>query len=114
MDRFIPLEGTITANQYNLILADQLDPIMKHFYHDGSSLFQEDIVSIHRAQGFTEWLDEYEGNEGIYEYESKIIFCALHSYQITTQSNTYGRFWTKVLDSTLHLYPQNTNWGKVL
>lgn len=33
---------------------------MKAFYLDGSGLFQDDNVPIHRARRDTEWLVEYE------------------------------------------------------
>ncbi len=37
----------------------------------------------------------------------------LHSHHISTQLNTYGRFWTDVLDSALHHHHQNTKWGNI-
>ena len=33
-------------------------PEMKHFYPDGSGLFQDDNVPIYR--GVTEWFDEFD------------------------------------------------------
>ncbi len=33
----VPLEGRVTASQYKVVLSDHLQPIMKHFYPDGSS-----------------------------------------------------------------------------
>ncbi len=38
----IPLEGRVTANQYEVVLSDHLYPVMKHFYPDASGLFQDD------------------------------------------------------------------------
>ena len=59
----VPLEGRVTANQYKVVVSDQLYPMMKHFYPDGSGLFQDDNASIvHRARGVTEWFDEYEND----------------------------------------------------
>ncbi len=36
--------------------------MMKHFYSDGSGLFQDDSAPIHRALGVTEWFDGYEND----------------------------------------------------
>ena len=58
----VPLEERVTANQYKVVLNDHLYPMMKHFYPDGSGLFQDDNASIHGAQGVTEWFDEYEND----------------------------------------------------
>ncbi len=58
----VPLEGRVTANQYKVVLNDHLYPMMKHFYPDGSALFQDDNAPIHRARGVTEWFDEYEND----------------------------------------------------
>lgn len=52
------LEERINANQCNVIPTDHLYPL-KHFYPDGSGLFQDDPAHIHRAQRLT---DEYENN----------------------------------------------------
>ena len=49
--------------EYKVVLSDHLYPMMKHFYPDGSGLFQDDNAPIHRARGVTEWFDEY-GNDG--------------------------------------------------
>ena len=48
------LKGRVTANQYKVVLSDHLYPMMKHFYPDGSGLFQDDNAPIHRARGVTE------------------------------------------------------------
>ena len=56
----VSLEGRVTANQYKVVLSDHLYPMMKHFYPDGSGLFQDDNTLIHRVRGVTEWFDEYE------------------------------------------------------
>ncbi len=50
----VPLEGRVTADQYKVVLSDHLYPVMKHFYPDGSGLFQGDGTPIHRARGLTE------------------------------------------------------------
>ena len=42
-----------------------------------------------------------------------IICCGPRSHQISTQLNTYVRFWTDVLDSTLHQHHQNTKWENI-
>lgn len=52
----VPLKGrTTTTNHYKFILTDQVFPMKKHFYPDGSCLFQDDNAHIHREQGFTEY-----------------------------------------------------------
>ena len=58
----VPLEGRVTANQYKVVLSDHLYPMMKHFYPDGSGLFQDANDPIHRERGVTEWFDEYEND----------------------------------------------------
>ncbi len=35
------------------------------------------------------------------------------SHQISTQLNTYGRFWSDMLDGALHHHHQNTKWGNI-
>ena len=47
----------VTANQYEAVLNHHLYPLMKHFYPDGSDLFQNDNASIHMARGVTEWFE---------------------------------------------------------
>ncbi len=42
-----------------------------------------------------------------------IICYGIRSHQIWTQLNTYGRFWSDVLDSALHRHHQNTKWGNI-
>ena len=37
---------------------------MNHLYHNGGHLFKDDNTPIHRAQGVTEWFDEYENDMG--------------------------------------------------
>lgn len=49
--QFIPLEQSITANQYNVILTHRPHNMMKHFYPDGRAGFQDDSAPTHRAQG---------------------------------------------------------------
>ena len=58
----VPSEGRVTANQYKVVLSDCFYPMMKHFYPDGSSLFQHDNAPIHTARGITEWCDDYEND----------------------------------------------------
>lgn len=48
-----------------------LYPMKKHLYPDGSGLFQDDRTSIHRAQGVTEWIDEYENDVNHIRWHSK-------------------------------------------
>lgn len=38
----VHLDGKLTANQYELILTDHLNPVMKHIYPDGCGHFQDD------------------------------------------------------------------------
>lgn len=56
----VPLAGRVTAKQYKVVLSDHLYPMMKQFYPDGSSHFQDDNAPIHRARGVSEWFDEFE------------------------------------------------------
>ena len=35
----VSLEGRVTANQYKVVLSDDLYPMMKHFYLEGRGLF---------------------------------------------------------------------------
>ena len=58
----VPLEGRVTANQYKVVLCHHLYAMMKHFYPDGSGLFQDDNAPIHRTRGVTGWFDEYEND----------------------------------------------------
>lgn len=52
-----PLNRSVTTIQYKVFLTDPLYPMMKHF-----GLFQDDDVSIHRAQELSEWFVENENN----------------------------------------------------
>lgn len=45
----VTLEGRVTANQHKVVLTHHLYPVMKHFYPDGSGLFQDDNAHIHRT-----------------------------------------------------------------
>lgn len=45
------------------ILTDNLHPVMKCSYPDGSALFQDHDIPINTARGLVEWFDEHE-NEG--------------------------------------------------
>ena len=49
-------------SEYKVVLSDHFHPMMKHFYPDGSGLFQDDNAPIQRARGVTEWFDEYEND----------------------------------------------------
>jgi hypothetical protein len=55
-------EGKENANKYTAILSDCFQPMVKHFYPDGSGLFQDDNVPTHRARVVTEWFDEHEND----------------------------------------------------
>ncbi len=101
----VPLEGRATANQYKVVLSDHLYPMMKHFYPDGSGLFQDDDAPTYKAWGVT-------GLMSMKMNETWIICYGLRSHQISTQSNTYGRFWTDVLDSH-HLHHHHQNRGNI-
>ncbi len=80
----ILLAGRVTANQYKVVLSDRLYPVMKHFYPDESGLLQDDNAPIDRARGVTE---RFESRKMMW-----ITCYGLRSHQISTQSNTYGRF----------------------
>ena len=41
LDPLNPLEGKVNANKYTTILSNQLQPMVNHFYSDGSGLFQD-------------------------------------------------------------------------
>ena len=48
-------------------------------------------------------------------HEGSLIYYGLHSHHISTQLNTYGRFWCGVLDSALyHHHPKASNEGNLL
>ena len=59
----VPLEQRVTSNQYKVVLSDDLYPMMKHFYPDGSALFQDDNAPMQIVQGVTEWFNENEVNQ---------------------------------------------------
>lgn len=54
------LEKRVTENRYKAVLSDHLCPTMRHFYSDGSDLFQDVSALIH--SGVTGWFDEYEND----------------------------------------------------
>lgn len=58
LDTLLPLEERVTANQ--VVLSDQLYPMMKHSSSTRSGLFQD--PPIHRARGIIECFDEYEND----------------------------------------------------
>lgn len=87
---FFCLSAGVTVHQYKVILTYHLYPMMKDFYLDGSGVFQEDNATYTGHEVLTEWLNEYETDVN-----------GLHSHQISTQLNIYGRFWT---ENTLPLH----------
>ena len=58
----VPLEKRLTVNQYKCVLSVHLYHTMKHFYPDGSGLFQDGNAPIHRTSEVTEWLAECEND----------------------------------------------------
>ncbi len=70
--------------------------MMKHFYPDGSGLFQDDNAPIHRAQGVSEWSEEYENDVNHILRPPQILAPFLRE------------IWTDMLDSALHHHHQNT------
>lgn len=50
----------LTANPCKVLLTDRLHPKRKHFYSNGTDLFQDERTLIHRAWGLTECFDEDE------------------------------------------------------
>lgn len=87
-----PGRGTVTANRY--ISTHLLYPRMKHFDPDGSALFQDNQVPVHRAWLLAELFDEWENY--------------IHNHQISTHLNTYGRFLSEVFDGALHHQQQQS------
>lgn len=66
---------------------------MKHFYPDGTGLFQDDPAPIHRAEELTECFYEDEN------YVSPMLWPS-HSPNLKL-TGTYERFWSVALDSVL-------------
>lgn len=64
--------------------------MIKRYYPDRSGLFQDVPAPNFRAGGLTEWLAN-----------------VLQSDRISTRLNTYGRYWTDMLDSALYYHHQN-------
>lgn len=66
---------------------------MKHFFPDGSGLFLDDPAPIHRA---------WRSLSGLISITMmEIIHYGLRRCQISTQSNSYGRFCSAMLDTTI-------------
>lgn len=79
---------------WKVLLSDYLYPVMKHFYPEGSGLFQDDSTPIP--------LNEGSLNGGLTEI-THIIYYVLHNNQVVALS------WVWNL-GVLHHHHQNTKW----
>lgn len=86
------LDGKLTANQYKVILTDQLYPMMKHFYPIGRGLFQEDSAPSTGLAGLPNGLKR-----------KNHILCPSHSSDL----NPFGLLW-EILDSALYHHHEKT------
>ncbi len=102
-----PLDRRATSNQCRVVLGDYLYLVMKHFYPD---------------QDRWEWsLPGWQclhpqGTRGHWMVWWVWKWCESYAMAFTvtkSQPNWTPRFWTDVLDSTLHHHHQNTKWGNV-
>ena len=107
------------TNQYKVVLSDHLYPMMKHFYPDGSGLFQDDNTPIHRAQGITEWFDEHENDVNHMLWPSQLpVFLSL-GIDSTSLWNYSGGMNTIFQKDILLIKPFSdpsypVNWGIVI
>lgn len=84
----VPLEQSITANQYKLILSDHLYPVMKHLYSDRTGHFLDDSVLIHRT--VTDWMR--------WEWSKSYAL----TFTVTRSQIRWSPRVGEVLDSVLH------------
>lgn len=98
------LDGCIIAYQFKVLLTDHLYLIMKHFYPNGSGLLQNYSSPIHRPWGLTEWF--MEGKNDVNQF---VICYGLHSHRISTQLNTYAKFWSDIFVNVLYHHHQILN-----
>ncbi|XP_066445300.1 troponin I, slow skeletal muscle-like [Eleutherodactylus coqui] len=54
------LKGTVTAKDYNDILADQDCPVVEALFADGDVIFQDDNAPAHAVRYVQAWFQEYE------------------------------------------------------
>lgn len=80
-----------------LSYAEYLYPMLKPFYPKDNTPSTEHKDSMN----------------GMMRMKTMLICSGLFSQQISTQLNTYKRFWTYMLHSTLHCHHQNTSLGKI-
>ena len=83
--------------------SDHLYPMMKRIHPDGSGLFQGDNVPT---------IGHKRSLDGLMSIKMMgIICCGLHSHPIVTQLNTFARYCTSVIDTTLLHLHQNMKWS---
>lgn len=79
-------ESTSTQNQDKALLSDHFYPIVKHFYPNGSGLFQDDPTLLHSAREFTKCFDEDQSDV---------------NHMLSYDLYTYGRFSEHVRQRSL-------------